>query len=77
MSEKSLSRRSFLQWSALGAGAIGASGLVACASGDGAGEGGDNLAEPGLTDTGEGKNAPCAVARRSARCTRRPASSIP
>ena len=59
MSEKSLSRRSFLQWSALGAGAIGASGLVACASGDGAGEGGDNLAETGLTETGEWKNAPC------------------
>ena len=59
MSEKSLSRRSFLQWSALGAGAIGASGLVACASGDGAGEGGDSLAETGLTETGEWKNAPC------------------
>ena len=59
MSEKSLSRRSFLQWSALGAGAIGASGLVACASGDGAGEGGDSLAETSLTETGEWKNAPC------------------
>lgn len=59
MSEKSLSRRSFLQWSALGAGAIGASGLVACASGDGAGEGGENLAETGLTETGEWKFAPC------------------
>lgn len=59
MSEKSLSRRSFLQWSALGAGALGASGLVACASDDG---GSEDLAATGqatLNEPGEWKFAPC------------------
>ena len=60
MSEKSLSRRSFLRWSALGAGAVGASGLVACAPKNeeeslaGTGE----AAQP-LVETGRWVAAPC------------------
>ena len=60
MSEKSLSRRSFLQWSALGAGALGASGLVACAPA--AEKSGEDLAATGqatLNEPGEWKFAPC------------------